>query len=83
MDFHKAISMDNSEPDKLLKTFIFSTLYFKDIFVADRMQICLAFRRGKHASTRFTDLQASCVIQCNNILLLFWLTNKMEKMYLK
>ena len=35
MDFHEAISMDNSEPDKLLKTFIFScrdSIYFKDFF---------------------------------------------------
>ena len=44
MDFHEAIFMDNSEPDKLLKTFIFqncrNSIYFNDIFVADRMQIC-------------------------------------------
>ena len=26
MDFHEAISVDISEPDKLLKTFIFSTV---------------------------------------------------------
>ena len=43
MDFHEAVSVDNSEPDKSLKTFIFSTvviLYILKIFVADRMQIC-------------------------------------------
>ena len=44
MDFHEAISMDNSEPDmdtsepdKLLKTFIFSTvviLYILRIFLS-------------------------------------------------
>ena len=37
MDFHEAISMDNSEPNKLLKTFIFSTvvvLYILRIFLS-------------------------------------------------
>ena len=78
MDIHEAISMDNSQPDKLLKTFIYlkhccNSIYFKDFSVADRMQICLDLRRGKkHASTLmsncFIDLQDSCGTQCNNIL---------------
>ena len=47
MDFHKAISIKNSESDKLLKTFIFMStvviLYILRVFVADPvMQICLA-----------------------------------------
>ena len=61
-------------------------LYVLRFFVADPMQICLALRSGKHASTtlisncpikKLTDLQASCGTQCNKILLpLFWLTVK-------
>ena len=51
MDFHKAMSIKNSESDKLLKTFIFMStveiLYILRFFVADPMQICLALRRGK------------------------------------
>ena len=52
MDFHKAISVDNSDSDKLFKTFIFyehchNSIYILRVFVADRMQICLALRRGK------------------------------------
>ena len=55
MDFHKAMSVENSESDKLLKTFIFMNtlviLYILRLFVADPMQICLALRvRPPHLS---------------------------------
>ena len=52
IDFHKVISIDNSESDEVLKTFIFMNtvmiLYILRVyFVADRMQICLVLSRGK------------------------------------
>ena len=88
--FTKQWPIENSESDKLLKTFIFMStvviLYVLRFSVADPMQICLALKRGKHASItlisncpikKFTDSQAICGIQCNKILLpLFWLTIK-------
>ena len=89
MDFHKAISVENSESDIYLKTLIFMStvvnLYILSPSVADRMQIWLVLKE-KHESTalisnrpikKFTDLQASCGTQCNKILLHpFWLTIK-------
>ena len=77
MDFHEAISMDNSEPDNYLKHSFFSTvviLYILRIFLLlTGCRFAQPSKEEKHASTRFTDLQASC----NNILLpFFWLTNK-------
>ena len=81
MDFHEAISIDNSEPDNYLKHSFFSTvviLYILRIFLSlTGCRFAKPSKEEKHASTRFTDLQASCVTQCSNILMpLFWLTNK-------
>ena len=60
MDFHEDISMHNSELDKLLKTFLFSTvviLYILRIFLSlTGCRLAYPSEEEKRASTRFTDL---------------------------
>ena len=76
MDFHEAISIDNSEPNKLLETFTFIStvviLYILRVFLSlTGCRFAWPSEEERHASTlisncpieKFTDLQASCGTQ--------------------